>query len=66
MAASVLPAFSSDTLMALPTGTDLTAWARSLRGAERRAVIDAATAVAQGSASRRLRDVAQTILAVVA
>ena len=62
MAVSGLPVWSADALMALPTGADLVAWARSLRGAERRAVVDAAQAVAHGSASRRMQEAAQAIL----
>ncbi len=65
MAASVLPAFSSDTLLALPSGSALQQWVRSLRGSERRAVVDAAHAVAHGSASRRLQEAAQLILTAV-
>lgn len=65
MAASAFPVFSSDTLIALPTGADLTAWVRSLRGVERRAVVDAATAVAHGSVSRRLQHAARVILTAV-
>ena len=65
MTASVLPAFSSDALLALPPGSALQQWARSLRGSERRAVVDAAQAVAHGSPSRRLQEAAQVILTAV-
>ena len=65
MAASALSAFSSDTLLALPSGSALQSWVRSLRGAERRAVVDAAQAVAHGSPSRRLQEAAQVILTAV-
>lgn len=55
-------AYSSDALVKMPNGSELSTWARRLRGDDRRAVIDAALAVAQGSANYRLRNTAEAIL----
>ena len=65
MAASVLPSFGSDILLSLPSGSALQAWARALPRSERRAVVDAAQAVARGSASRQLQQAAHVILTAV-
>lgn len=55
-------AYSSDALVKMPNGPELSTWARRLRGDDRRAVIDAALAVSRGSASYRLRNAAESIL----
>jgi hypothetical protein len=52
-------------LSSLPDVATLARVARRARGAERRALADAARAVAQGSASWRLREAAVTLLGLL-